>query len=49
MFKKVLKFAAHVVVAKAAVKAFDQLVDFVVDEWRKGRNPEAPPASKDKE
>lgn len=35
MFKKVLKLTAHFFVAKYAVQAFDQLVDFVVDEWQK--------------
>lgn len=43
MFKKVLKFTAHVLVAKAAVKAFDQALDFVLKEWeRRNKSPEDP-------
>ena len=42
MFKKVLKFTAHVLVAKAAVKAFDQMVDFVAKEWeRRNKSPQS--------
>lgn len=42
MFKKILKLAAHVLVAKAAVQAFDHLVEFVTEEWRKGRDKTPP-------
>lgn len=42
MFKKVLRFTAHVLVAKAAVKVFDQALDFVAKEWdRRNKSPQS--------